>query len=264
MSRVLVISEDPTVTECVTGTGRQNSLEVRQTSWSDWEVQTLRERAADVLLFDYRNPDVIPGEATLRLADELRRPDLAAHVVLVAPFAQLFQEAVEAAIDRRNISLANPHVLADAEAFEQIVAKLVAYHDLGKQDSRFQRNVAESTRAFPYLVAELHNPKTGRLDARRVGELFAIPLKRLAAALGAESAAVYKTPDAAGLQEGLRLYERIARVLLPLVGSEEGLRIWLNTPEPDLDNEIPRDLLLGGEGEVVAELLEDMREGQPG
>ena len=75
---------------------------------------------------------------------------------------------------------------------------------------------------------------------------------------------MYKTPDAPSLQTGLLLYERIARSLLSLIGSPEGLRIWLNTPEPELDNEVPRDLLLSGEGQVVAELLEDMQEGQPG
>ena len=75
---------------------------------------------------------------------------------------------------------------------------------------------------------------------------------------------MYKTSDAPGLQTGLLVYERIARALLSLVGSEAGLRIWLNTPEPDLDGEVPRDLLLNGEGLVVAELLEDQQEGQPG
>ncbi len=81
---------------------------------------------------------------------------------------------------------------------------------------------------------------------------------------GGEPAAVYKTPDALSLQPGLALFERIASALLHLVGSYEGLRIWLNAPEPDLEGETPRALLLEREGDVVAELLEDMMAGQPG
>ena len=48
---------------------------------------------------------------------------------------------------------------------------------------------------------------------------------------------------------GLSVYERIAALLLRLTGAETGLRAWMQTNAPELDNEIPMALLLGGEGD---------------
>jgi CheY-like chemotaxis protein len=255
MSRILVVSEDTTVARRLEISDREEAFEVQQTAWSDWDVQTLFQPVADAVLIDYRHPDDIPGRITHRLTKELRQREPEVPVVFVTDIAAAHREAIQAAIGTRQVAFTDSQVFTRA-------GFLAAMHDLGKTDTGFQKTFA-AKQSFPHLVPKLRNPKSGRLDARRVSELFAIPLNRLAGAMDAEPAAVYKTADAAGLQDTLRLYERIARVLLRLVGSEEGLRIWLNTPEPDLDGEIPRDLLLNGEGDVVADLLEDMQEGQP-
>jgi len=114
-----------------------------------------------------------------------------------------------------------------------------------------------------HLVPQLHNPGTGRIDTTKVSEMFAVPVNHVAEMLSAKPATVHKTPDAPALQEKLGQLERIAAGLLHLAGSVEGLRMWLNAPNQDLDRKIPLDLLRGGRAEVVANLLEDVLLGQP-
>jgi hypothetical protein len=52
-------------------------------------------------------------------------------------------------------------------------------------------------------------------------------------------------------------------MLLRLTGSETGLRAWMQASNPELEDELPMTLLLNGEGQVVAELLEDVSRGEP-
>jgi len=72
-----------------------------------------------------------------------------------------------------------------------------------------------------------------------------------------------KTPDAPSVQAGLALFQRIGVALVRLVGSSEGLRIWMNAPNPQLEGRTPLSIVLEGQGEGVAEMLEDMLVGQP-
>lgn len=264
MSRILVVSEESGVAKRLESTNQEASFEVTQAAWSKWDIASLATQVADVFLFDYRNPGNVPEGIAARLATELRRHDPQIPLVFVADFDPFLREMIQAAVGERNVTFAGPTAFADVKDLQNILKRLLVRHDPAKEQTAFQRRVDLQTRAFPHLTPEVRNPKSGRLDARRISSLFAIPLNRLAKSLDADAAAVYKTPDAPALQARLLIYERIAKSLLRLVGSEEGLRIWLNTPEPDMDNEVPRDLILNGEGEAVAELLEDMQEGQPG
>jgi hypothetical protein len=116
--------------------------------------------------------------------------------------------------------------------------------------------------ALRHTVPHLH-ASSGRLDAREVSALYGVSLAALARALGRSEQAVHKTPTAPGIQPALRVYERIAAILLHLTGSETGLRTWMQASNPELEDETPMTLLLNGEGEVVAELLEDVLRGEP-
>jgi CheY-like chemotaxis protein len=151
---------------------------------------------------------------------------------------------------------------------------LVLVHDLANFDpgrlldaleAGRERKVPRSrARGAPRLHPELHNPESGRIDARRVAGFFGLSLAKLAKALGRSPQSVHKTPDSARLQKGLGLFLRIAAGLIALLGSEGDGRIWLNTPSPDLDNTRPLELIEEGQGEIVAELLEDALLGHPG
>jgi uncharacterized protein (DUF2384 family) len=120
-----------------------------------------------------------------------------------------------------------------------------------------------AARAFRHLVPELHDPASGRLDAKRIGAFFDVPLAALARLLGRPLATIHKTPGARPLQEDLAVFERIAAALLHLAGSPDALRMWMNAPNPELENQTPMALLLSGKGAVVTELLEDVLFGQP-
>ena len=72
-----------------------------------------------------------------------------------------------------------------------------------------------------------------------------------------------KRQPRASAQIGLTLFERIAFALLTLAGSPANARLWLNTPDPQLDNQTPLAVLIAGRGQIVAEMLEDMLFGQP-
>ena len=130
------------------------------------------------------------------------------------------------------------------------------------------RQEAESTTApsvhsaLRHTVPHLH-VSNGRLDAREVSVLYGVTLAVLSRALGRSEQSVHKTPTSPSIQPALRVYERIAAMLLRLTGSEVGLRTWMQSNNPELEEETPLALLLNGEGEVVAELLEDILSGEP-
>lgn len=116
---------------------------------------------------------------------------------------------------------------------------------------------------FEHVAVDLRNPSTGRLDARQVSDLFNIPMRRIASLVGHRPQTLSKTPDSRALQPGLAVFERIACALMSLVGSAQGLRIWMNAANPELSGQVPSDLLMQGQGQVVADLLESMLAGQP-
>jgi len=114
------------------------------------------------------------------------------------------------------------------------------------------------------LQPELHHSKSGRIDAKRVAEFFQLPLSTIAKILKSHPKTVHKTPDAVNIQGGLGVFLRIASALMVKYGSEAESRVWLNTPNPDLDNTQPLEIIKRGRCEIVADLLEDALLGHPG
>jgi nucleoid DNA-binding protein len=117
-----------------------------------------------------------------------------------------------------------------------------------------------ATRAIPTIKA-LHDQDTGRVDAVRVARYLKESLVFMAAALGRNYSTVVKTPAAVPLQERLRDFKRIIEVLEHVLGGAEGMRIWMNTPHPDLDNETPRDVIASGKVAVVRRMLDSSLSG---
>jgi response regulator RpfG family c-di-GMP phosphodiesterase len=144
---------------------------------------------------------------------------------------------------------------------ERLLDLAKSMHDL-KATNRLKRSFVRNE-LFKHLVPQLHSPETGRIDAARVSDMFAVPLSRVAEMLNAKAAAVHKTPDAPSLQEKLSELERIAAGLMHLTGSLEGLRIWLNASNQDLGGKTPLELLAEGKADVVGNILEDVLLGHP-
>ena len=113
-------------------------------------------------------------------------------------------------------------------------------------------------------VPELHDVRSGRLDAKNIAECFKLSLTEVARLVGRDVSSVSKTPDASALQEGLAVFEQIAAPLLYLVKTPAHLRMWMNAPNRELEGDTPLAVLRAGEGKAVAKLLDDLVVGQPG
>lgn len=127
------------------------------------------------------------------------------------------------------------------------------------------RNVAldASSSAFRLPLKELHDPKSGLLDADRISNYLGISLRRLASALGRNYSTVHKTPSAPVLQPALRSIKRSLVILEQVLGNRESALAWLNSEHPMLDQQTPMDVVLAGDAEIVERMLERALEGIP-
>lgn len=130
-------------------------------------------------------------------------------------------------------------------------------------ETGIQPGIAERGPIPAVALTELHDPDSGRIDARRVAAYLNISLKDLAAALEKNYTTVQKTPTAASLQEALRPIKRSLQILEEVLGDRISVLAWWNSPHPDLGLRCPLDLLLAGHGQSVADMLEAAVLGTP-
>ncbi len=112
-------------------------------------------------------------------------------------------------------------------------------------------------------LPELHDEKTGRIDAQKVADLMSVPLKPLAEGLGLNYKAVHHNPSATSSQGALRPVKRSLELLQEFVGPATAIRAWLNTPHPDLDGTTALDTILEGKADAVLLILENAWNGVP-
>ncbi|MCC7531065.1 MAG: response regulator [Candidatus Melainabacteria bacterium] len=125
------------------------------------------------------------------------------------------------------------------------------------------QNDSPSNYRLPHLVVDDLRSENGRIDAKKVAEMFGLSVPALARIIDSGEPALYKTPDARSIQSKLNDFERIAWGLLKLTGSVRGLRIWLNAPNPELEKDLPIDYIKDGHVEEVAAMVEDALLGHP-
>lgn len=113
-----------------------------------------------------------------------------------------------------------------------------------------------------HVVSDIHDPETGRLDAKRIADYLSISLSSLAEGIGKNVAAVHKSPAAAPLQESFAPIARTIGALSFLLRSRDQVLAWLNSPHPDLGYRTPLSLILEGKAIAVAELLDAALAGQ--
>ncbi|MBI3493100.1 MAG: response regulator [Acidobacteria bacterium] len=135
--------------------------------------------------------------------------------------------------------------------------------DLLARVHRALAGARETTATLDVRLRELHDPSTGRIDARKLAVFLAIPLAQLAAALDALPATVHKSPAAPALQKRLQPIKRAIDAVSRATRSQVDARAWLNNPHPDLDGRTPLDVILDGHSEAVATLLENAAAGLP-
>lgn len=118
-------------------------------------------------------------------------------------------------------------------------------------------------RAIPVMLEELHSARTGRINAVSVATFLAVSVPKIAAALGASTQAVHKTPDAPSLQPGLAPLKRALELISEGTRTRREALAWLNSAHPDLGGETPIQVLLRGQADAVVTLLENALAGLP-
>lgn len=155
---------------------------------------------------------------------------------------------------------------------EVLYARSVLAGRLPSQMEAMQRKLEEMQseleamrpyRAPEIILPELHDVNSGRIDAAKVAEFMGVALKALAEGVGLNYKAVHRHPSASGFQAALRPVKRVLELLHEFFGPPESIRIWLNTPHPDLAGATSLDTILAGKASAVALLLENARNGVP-
>jgi hypothetical protein len=107
------------------------------------------------------------------------------------------------------------------------------------------------------LVPALHDPRSGRIDAKLVAAYLDVPLSALARAVGKDYKAVFKSPASAPLQPRLApIHRTVVAAERIFGGSRSRVLAWMNSPNKQFDGITPMQLVLEGRGEVVANLLD--------
>jgi hypothetical protein len=113
------------------------------------------------------------------------------------------------------------------------------------------------------ILPELHDKATGRIDTQKVALYMGVPLKRLAEGLQLNYKAVHRNPSASALQSSLKPVKRSLEILHEFFNKPETVRIWLNTPHPDLDGSTALYMILANNANAVLRILENAAAGVP-
>jgi len=126
------------------------------------------------------------------------------------------------------------------------------------------RRAAGRRGALALPLPALRSSVSGRIDAQKVADYLGVPLRQLAVAIGLPYAGVHKTPDAVRIQQPLAPFARILELAEGAFGAPEPVRMWLNRPLYELENDSPLAVMLAGEAGAVETLLANARAGIPG
>ena len=117
--------------------------------------------------------------------------------------------------------------------------------------------------ALQVTQPELHDGASGRIDARKVALYMGVPLARLAEALQLNYKAVHRNPSAEAAQPPLKPVKRSLEILHEFFHKPETVRVWLNTPHPDLDGHTAVEMILANNPHAVLRILENAAAGVP-
>jgi len=145
--------------------------------------------------------------------------------------------------------------------------------DLLEQAAEMQRSITAMQEQIQTLLRgagglqvtlpELHDEATGRIDAQKVANYMGVPLARLAEALQLNYKAIHRNPSAEAAQPPLKPVKRSLEILHEFFQKPETVRVWLNTPHPDLDGHTALELILANNPNAVLRILENAAAGVP-
>jgi hypothetical protein len=250
MNSVLVVGADAQRAHLIDKGLEDAAVRVVREPWETF-LHTQRAIKSSLVIYDLAGEDTPQADILVHLP--AKTPDI--WVLYLGGSDKRDLESLSQALLQPNVDF-----ILEAEDTREF--RLRAKRLLARRPEPIHHSIVPGIEGLRSAVPELHT-SNGRLDARAVSALYGVSLAALARAVGRSEQSVHKTPAALSLQPSLQIYERIAAMLLRLTGSEIGLRAWMNASNPELDDEAPLTLLLGGEGEIVAELLEDVLSGAP-
>lgn len=113
------------------------------------------------------------------------------------------------------------------------------------------------------VLPELHDEATGRIDAQKLAVYMGVPLKRLAEGLQLNYKAIHRNPCAEAFQPALKPVKRCVEILQDFFHKPETVRVWFNTPHPDLDRQTALEMILANNTNAVLRILENAAAGVP-
>ena len=112
---------------------------------------------------------------------------------------------------------------------------------------------------------DLRDDETGRLNAKKVSELFDVKMTAIAEAAAITKQGLDQNPNSEKAQPVLRNFERIARLRThPQFRDPAKLRKWFRKPLPLFSNHSAEDLFKAGKLETVATKVDQMLSGDFG
>lgn len=256
----LVYEQNGQLAQQVRKTIQRADYRVRTTSDEGRFWKTYCAEGADLVLVDL--PDSRGREECRDILRRLRSADPDVRVVLVAGSYAAASGCLV------GDDLANPLV--------EVVVRPLQRGELALRVARLKRyganlagrrtssgSIGSSGVAAGHVVGDLHDPDSGRIDAKRVSEFLGLSVAELGRLIGRSRAALHKTSAAPAIQAKLEPLAGISASLLRLVGSPEAARIWLNSPNPELGGATPMGIVRDGGARTVDELLRDALLGQP-
>jgi uncharacterized protein (DUF2384 family) len=121
---------------------------------------------------------------------------------------------------------------------------------------------AGASQAMAHVAAELFDPTTFRLDAKRIAEIMNLPLAHIALALGVSASQLHRDSSGWSLQEELGKIVFCYSTLKRILGTRERALIWLNAPHPDLHARSPISLMKERKTDMIVILLQNALAGQ--
>jgi hypothetical protein len=144
-----------------------------------------------------------------------------------------------------------------------VVARFLREKSVGQASA--ESFVLDQIPKIDTLGDDLRDNATGKLDAKKVSELFKIKLPSLADAVGVSRQALDENPVSEKAQPLLRLFERIARLRAhPQLSDSASLRKWFQKPLPVFSGRSAFELFQAGNLELVASKVDQLLMGDFG
>jgi hypothetical protein len=226
---------------------------VRETSPGQ-EVKTILHQ---IWLSPVRSADKMEHYIRSETAKALKRhPD--AMIVFCAPrLNDIEYVSLAVKLSERNRSLELTNRTSDA-----VVRIVGARYQKGKTQVPESKFVMDRIPGIESLGNDLRDDVTGKLDARKISDLFGINMASIARASKITRQALDENPVSEKAQSVLRLFERVARLRsLPEFAGPAEVRKWFRRPLPIFKGHSAEELFAEGKLKVVAEKVDQLLTG---